>query len=176
MPDYQRGKIYKIISPHTDKCYVGSTALQYLSSRMAQHRQDFRRGVSITSSEIIKLGDYEIVLLELCPCNSKDELHMRERHYMETLDCVNNKNVARTILEKVEIQRICNKTHRMNNKEYHKKRTSDYYEKNKDSLKQKRKERDSSKITCECGCIISRANTTRHKKSKRHLDLIQSSL
>ena len=176
MVNYQKSKIYKIISPHTDKCYVGSTTKDRLSNRLAGHRSDLKTGIAITSKYILELGDYEIVLLELYPCNSKDELHMRERHYMETLDCVNNKNVARTILEKVEIQRICNKTHRMNNKEYHKKRTSDYYEKNKDSLKQKRKERDSSKITCECGCIISRANTTRHKKSKRHLDPIQSSL
>ena len=37
MPDYQQSKIYKIVSPNTDKIYIGSTTKQYLSSRMAHH-------------------------------------------------------------------------------------------------------------------------------------------
>ena len=95
MPNYQDGKIYKIISQHSDKCYVGSTTLKYLSSRMAEHRSSYKNNLPITSKYILELGDYEIVLLELCPCNSKDELHKRERHYMDILDCV-NKNKSRT--------------------------------------------------------------------------------
>ena len=181
MPDYQNGKIYKIISPHTDKCYVGSTTLKYLSRRMCNHMQSFKKSVYLSSSEIIKLGDYEIVLLELFPCNSKDELHMRERHYIETLDCVNKCIPFRSKEEKIEYK---NKW-QIENKELRCKTKHEYYIKNKEEISKKCKEYKlknidkiknqlKKKITCECGSIISRANTSRHKLSKKHLNLMDS--
>ncbi len=30
-----------------------------------------------------------IILVELCPCDTKDELLKREAHYIQTSDCVN---------------------------------------------------------------------------------------
>jgi len=198
MPDYQRGKIYKIISPHTDKCYVGSTTLKYLSRRLCNHVQTFKRGVYLTSSEIMKLGDYEIVLLELYPCNSKDELHARERHYIEKLDCVNKSIPFRSKEEKIQHKIKYNE----DSKELIYKTKHDYYIKNKESIslknkeyrlktkekcneynkeyrlknKDKIKEYNKVKINCECGCLINKTNISAHKKTKKHLDLIQSSL
>ena len=43
-----------------------------------------------SSFEIIENQNYDIVLLEMCPCDTKDELRARERHYIEALNCVNN--------------------------------------------------------------------------------------
>ena len=40
--------------------------------------------------------------------------------------------------------------------------------KNKEQIKEKRKE----KICCECGCEISRINLRRHRTSKKHIDLM----
>ena len=69
-------------------------------------------------------------------------------------------------------------------------KTKQYYQNNKEHIKQyridnrekinetkklyreKNKEKIKEKITCECGCIVVRCNLTRHKKSKKHLDLI----
>jgi hypothetical protein len=34
--------------------------------------------------------------LELCPCTSKDELTARERHYVQTINCVNRNIPGRT--------------------------------------------------------------------------------
>ena len=40
MPNYNLGKIYKLISNQTDKIYVGSTA-QTLSKRFMNHKKSF---------------------------------------------------------------------------------------------------------------------------------------
>ena len=37
MPDYNNGKIYKIISSYTDKIYVGSTTEKRLCDRFSGH-------------------------------------------------------------------------------------------------------------------------------------------
>jgi len=191
MVNYQKSKIYKIISTHTDKCYVGSTTKDRLSNRLAGHRSAFKTGSTITSKYILELGDYEIVLLELYPCNSKDELHMRERHYIETLDCVNRFIPGRTVKEYrlnnkdktkeystkyvLENKESISKHHAQyyqNNKEDILKKNIEHYLKNKEMIKQKVK----IKITCECGCLIRKSNILKHKTTKKHLDLIQSSL
>ena len=192
MVNYQKGKIYKIISLHTDKCYVGSTTKDRLSNRLAGHRSDFKTGNKNTSSKyILELGDYEIVLLELFPCNSKDELHARERNYIETLDCVNKCIPTRSqkeyqlknkdkIKETKKEYRLKNsdkikeiqKEYRLNNKDKAKEYQTEYKLKNKEYLKEYNK----VKITCECGCLVSKGNIPRHTKSKKHLNLIQSSL
>jgi hypothetical protein len=97
MPNYNKGKIYKITSIHTDKCYVGSTCQTYLSSRLNGHNNAYKSYLksdvcSIRSIDIIKLGDYRIELLELVPCTMKAELLIKERWWVDKLDCV-NKNI-----------------------------------------------------------------------------------
>jgi hypothetical protein len=42
-----------------------------------------------TSFEIMKYGDAEIYLIELCDCNSKMELERCERSHIESIECVN---------------------------------------------------------------------------------------
>ena len=176
MVNYQKSKIYKIISPHTDKCYVGSTTKDRLSNRLAGHRSDLKTGIAITSKYILELGDYEIVLLELYPCNSKDELHARERYYIEALDCVNkyipNRSRKEYKLNNKDKISEYQTEYRLNNKDKNKEYKKEYHLKNKEVIAENRK----IKITCECGKEVTKLNISRHKKSKRHFDLIQSSL
>ena len=40
MPDYSKGKIYKLISNHTDDIYIGSTC-DLLSKRLYKHKKAF---------------------------------------------------------------------------------------------------------------------------------------
>jgi hypothetical protein len=94
MPDYQLGKIYKIICNITGKIYIGSTCRPILARRLAGHVSNYTsylnsKGNYITSFKIIANGNYDIVLIELFPCNSKDELYARESHYIQTIQCVN---------------------------------------------------------------------------------------
>jgi hypothetical protein len=99
MPDYSLGKIYAITSGGS--VYVGSTAEPTLARRLANHRGGFnawKKGKAGFSSAypLIETNDYSISLLELCPCTSKDELTARERHYVQTINCVNRNIPGRT--------------------------------------------------------------------------------
>ncbi len=50
----------------------------------------------LTSVEILKNGDYDIVLIEECKCDNKMQLNARERHYIDQLNCVNKNKPLRT--------------------------------------------------------------------------------
>ena len=39
---YHNSKIYKLISDHTDKIYIGSTFKKYLTSRKAAHKSNYK--------------------------------------------------------------------------------------------------------------------------------------
>ena len=45
MPDYQQGKIYKVLSTIDNEIYVGSTC-EALSQRMARHRSTPKRNTN----------------------------------------------------------------------------------------------------------------------------------
>ena len=47
----------------------------------------------------------------------------------------------------------------------------EYYDMNKEKLNEKKRE----KITCACGCIVSRDSHSRHKKSQQHLNFLGTS-
>jgi len=100
MPDYKNSKIYRIVCNETGEQYIGSTT-QSLSVRLAKHvwssKNEPEKGCK--SFPIIDRGDYSIVLIENCPCESKEQLLRRERHFIETMDCVNRNIPGRTKLE-----------------------------------------------------------------------------
>jgi len=149
---YQQGKIYKIISPHTDKIYIGSTYKEYLSQRLAKHKSEFKEWLknktkpNIRSYELLQLGDVEIILLESYPCNSKDELRARERHWIDQHNNLVNK--ARPVITEEERKQL-KKTHIQNNKEHY-----DSYRKINN--------------TCECGGNYLYSNKIRHEQSDKH--------
>jgi hypothetical protein len=100
MPNYQLGKIYKITSG--DLVYIGSTCEPTLARRLSEHVSSYKRWKAgkdhktTTSFQLIELGNYEITLIELCPCGSKDELTSRERLHIDNIVCVNKTLPGRT--------------------------------------------------------------------------------
>ena len=125
MVNYQNGKIYAIKSNSGGKIYVGSTTKEYLSARMSEHRRMFKawekgNGNRCTSHELFSQYGVEncyIELIELFPCNTKDELATRENHYIRSLVCVNKNAAVKT----------------RSNKEV----WSDYYQNNKEEINRK---------------------------------------
>lgn len=184
---YQRGKIYKIVSPNTNKVYVGSTTEPLLSRRMAGHTRDMKRwkngSTNYTSSfEILEAGEAQIVLLELCPCNSKDELFARENHWMNELKniCVNRNKapLGLTIQE-------WNSHYYQENKDDIKFNQKQYYNDNKEGILAKRKQYqldNKEKIRarkrlhyiaqerheCPCGGRYTTNKKSTHSKSQKH--------
>ena len=92
MPDYRLGKIYQLTIE--DLVYIGATTQPRLSLRLGQHKTAYKSWVNgsskyMSSFELFKLGTPTIELLELFPCNSKDELHAREGYHQRLNVCVN---------------------------------------------------------------------------------------
>ena len=77
------GKIYIIKSKNAPYFYIGSTT-KSLVRRLWQHKKKSRFN-RLTSSQIIRAGDYYIELLEEVNCSTKEELEAIEYQVMDEL-------------------------------------------------------------------------------------------
>ena len=174
MSNYQNGKIYKIEDVGGNMCYIGSTTKLYLSHRMATHRGDYKKwkegkGNKLTAMDIFEKYGVEncrIVLIELFQCQSKDELHKREAHYITTTECVNKQIPGRTLAEYYQ-----------DNKERIQKEHNEYYAKTKEARKlyqetnkAKINERKTEVINCECGKHYGRGSKSQHFRTNYHIE------
>jgi len=174
MPDYQNGKIYKIINDDLPNLiYYGSTTQKRLSRRMATHRCQAIKPNPTKSKILFESGTPKIILVELFPCNSKEELYKRERYYIENNECVNYKLPGRTQKEYYEdvknTERYKNRIskNKKDNIELQKKWSKDWYE---NKGKEKRKE----KYTCECGTTLTIVKKKRHETSNKHKKYLET--
>tara|TARA_R110001592_G_C12849517_1_gene721714 strand:+ start:83 stop:646 length:564 start_codon:yes stop_codon:yes gene_type:complete len=111
MPNFQNGKIYKIVdNTNTYENYYGSTT-QSLRRRKNEHK---KKNNACESYKIISLNNWDIILIEEYPCSSYEELREREKYYITNFPCIN--------------KQIPNQTR------------EEYYERNKEKIKQKTKE------------------------------------
>jgi len=171
MPNYQLGKIYKIVDNTNESIYIGSTCEPILSRRLAGHVANYKtycgsenKKTFVTSYDIIKNDNYYIELIELYPCNSKDELLKRERYYIQTLDCVNKTIPGRTKKEwnADNMDKIIKykKQYNNDNKEKIKKYYKEYDE--------KRSTYRNTRLKCLCGSTYLRRSYYLHVKTDLH--------
>ena len=183
--DYQNGKIYRIESTKGNKAYIGSTTKKYLSQRMDNHRckyKDWKKGSdqgkysSFILFEEYGLDNCNIILIESCPCNSKDELRAREAHHIRAdKNCVNNVIPQRTIEEyyndnKEDLNAKSRKYYAEHpnerkvyleqTKERRQKQSKDWYEKNVD------------KHQCPCGGQFTSQHKKKHEQTLKHMSYI----
>lgn len=165
MVNYGNSKIYKLCSDKTDKIYIGSTCYKYLSKRFSNHKWDEnrykqgKRKYQLTSSQLLCYDDCRIEIIEVFPCSCKEELHKRERYYIEKYksQCVNKFIPTRTHAE-----------YYIDNKQRLNQINKNNYEKNKETIKAQK----SQVCTCECGLTYTRTHKARHKKTKKHINLM----
>ena len=186
MTDYSQGKIYKIISSECDLVYYGST-VETLKIRLQKHKSSynlFLKGKKrpMTSFQILEKGNYDIVLVEDYPCNSKEELQLREGEYIKNNQCVNHNVAGRTPEEYYEDnhERILNqrKQYREKNREIIRHKLKEYNEENREKINQRQRdynklnrEKINQKIICNiCGSEILKRYLSRHQKSKKCLE------
>lgn len=87
MPNYKNSRIYKIVCNKTELEIIDTTTVP-LSQRIAQLRNELKNFINGTnqhysdSFKVIENNDFEIILLERYPCNSKEELNARKRHWI----------------------------------------------------------------------------------------------
>ncbi len=145
MPDYSKSKIYKLTSSNSNEIYIGSTTLK-LINRKAHHLYNYKRYLLgkmnyITSIKIIEYGgDIDICLLEEYSCNNKEQLHQRERFYIENNECVNKYIPTRTMEEYRELNKEVSKEYRKLNKEKANEYNKEYRKLNKEKTSEYNKE------------------------------------
>ena len=178
MPDYAKAKVYKIVDNTSDKIYIGSTCEPTLARRLADHVQKYKRFVKeahhfVTSFKVLESGDYDIQLIENFPCNSKDELHAREGHFIRLLECVNKVIPGRSDIDyrlenKSKIS-TTQKKYRDENMVKVKMGKQAYYNNNKNAISTKSKQ----KYNCSCGGKYTHANKHIHAKTQHHQSYLQ---
>jgi hypothetical protein len=200
MVDYTKSKIYKIVCNITGLTYYGST-VNPISKRVSQHRCEFKSsGGKYSSRQVLVGGNYDYILVEEFSCENKDQLHRRERYYIENNECVNKQIPGRTLKEyseqnkdKISVQQKeyyeQNKdkvsAYREQNKDKISAQNKEYREKNRDKLLAQKKEyyeqnknkllaQQSVKVTCECGSVIVVGQLARHKRTKKHQAYLES--
>ena len=198
MSKYQRSIIYKIFDNTNGNVYYGST-YNLLRVRMQGHKDDAKIDTKNgASKQIILNGNYSYSMVEPYPCNSKQELHTRERYWIENFDCVNKKVPTRTKKEHYNDNKQLWKDREANNKEYLKEYRAEYRTKNKEEIckknaeyhtknkvknnqnstnyytknKDKILEKNATIIVCECGSESTYCNIKRHRKTAKHAKLL----
>ena len=178
MNKYQNGSIYKIVDNLSDMVYYGST-IKTLPDRISNHKGHYLsylyKGKNWCSSfYILMSNDYEIILIEKYPCNSKKELTDREAYYIKNNSCIKKQIPGQS---KSEYFKEYQKENRLIYNKYAKKwgdknrdiikiKNAEYKQKNKENLKKMRAIRDSEKVPCSnCNLLISKGHMSCHKKS-----------
>ena len=163
MPDYSKGCIYKIKHKEDyddENIYVGSTCniirrrCQHKSNLSNENSKDYNAPVYKYIRDNGGWDDFILIKIHDYPCKDKDELNIEERRMVDILKSKLNMRVpARTQKEYYE-----------DKKEIIKERVNKYREDNKEDINEKRKE----KITCDCGCIVTKRILKLHKITDKH--------
>jgi hypothetical protein len=99
--------------------------------------------------------------------NKDDQVIKQKKWYQENKSVVSEKGKIYRELNKEKI-RARKKADYEARKEKILEKEKEYYGANKEKIKQKRME----KITCECGCVITKYSLYNHKKSQKHLEIM----
>lgn len=179
MPNYDDGKIYKLISP-SGLTYIGSTC-STLPQRMSKHKYGYKKWKEIGTEKINStayqlfdedINNVKITLVQLYPCENRSELENRERYLIEKLKCVNKHVPTRTGQE-------WRQQNYKKNKDKIVKANSQYYAKNRQkiiarhkmtnkALYEKKKEQFCEKHDCGCGGKYTITNKRKHCKTMKH--------
>ena len=189
MPDYSKGKIYKIWDLNYTKCYVGNT-VEALSNRFAKHKAKYRDYLNekyhyITLFSIFDefgIENCKIELVENCNVNNKEELLAKEGEHIKACDCVNRCVAGRTQKKYREdfpefIKQI-NHQHYQENRRHRLEQVKEYARNNPDKVREnKRKQYEQikdKKYTCDCGAVVLQMGKARHLKTFKHQQYLQN--
>ena len=185
--DYANGRNYKIkpICEHDEnEVYYGSTC-QLLYKRMDKHRSDYKCWLNkkrdkTSSFELFEkygVENCKIYLVELYPCETKEELFAREGYHIKNNKCVNRYVAGNQLAVGIkEYHQIYRNQHKDENIEYGK----IYRENNKQKLKENRtiyvaknidkiKEYSQTKNVCSCGGKYTNHDRPKHYRTKKHI-------
>jgi hypothetical protein len=157
MERYHSGKIYKLVNDVDDKIYIGSPCLS-LAKRLYSHKTSAIRKPSqrvYAHLNVIGFSHVRIILIENWPCNSKNLLEARERHWIEQLKSeLNTLTTARTVHER---------------RQYNNVQASQYKARHCERVLEAQRIRKAARVTCAvCNTEMSYSSIIKHNSSKTH--------
>ena len=178
MPDYNKSIIYKIYDNTNGDTYYGSTCNE-LRFRIKSHKSNARAESTARpckSKSIILNDDWIYSVVEKFPCETKHELHTRERYWIENNNCV-NKQIPTKTQKEYDDERYAN------NKEEEQKRARDYYNNHKEEQSARSKqygaenrawiqEKRAVLVQCDCGMMVQKYYLPKHKTTTNHINLM----
>ena len=185
--DYSKTHFYKIVCKDTSitDCYVGHTTdftkrkWYHKSTSSNMNNRNYEQRVYRFIRDNGGWENWEMILINTECCENALQARQRERFYKEQLNSLLNSQVpSRTLKEYCETHRekrnaymkAYNPIYREKNAEQLKQKKKQYRQENENRIKEKRKE----KITCECGSIFCRGKYSRHIRTQKHQDYIQT--
>ena len=184
---YKNGVIYKIFCKDSaiKDIYIGSTC--DLKKRKRHHKSDCNneknRGYNYYVYRFIRdnggWDNFQMIELIKYPCDTKRELELKEREYLEVLSATLNKNIPS------RSQKESHKAYRFANKEHLNEKSKKHYQANKEEINEKSKkryeankerinEKQREKFKCDCGGKFTRCSKSRHSRSIKHQKYLNS--
>jgi hypothetical protein len=164
MPLYQNSIIYKLCHQNdleNKNIYVGSTT--NFRNRKNQHKKiccnEKNKKYNFPVYQFIRDNDgwdnWQMIPIEVFPCNDNNELLIRERHHIELLKPNLNKQIPTRSKEE----------YYNDNKKEILQYKKQYYEDNKENKNQK--------VICDrCGAEINKQGLKRHQKTKKCIETV----
>ena len=182
MPYYQNSVIYKLC--HQDdlenkNIYIGSTTnfTRRKHAHKSAHNNENKKEYNYPIYKFIRdnggWDEWQMIPIEVFPCNDKKELEVKERHHIELLKPkLNNRMPNRTIKEWIEDNKEklkqYQKKYNEDNKEKIAEKMKEYNKKYREDNKEKKAEKAKEKVICNnCGAEIRRDSLSKHKKSNK---------
>ena len=170
---------YKIVclDNSCDLCYVGCTANWkarcYMHKRNCTNEKSSHYNLKVYKTIRANDGWQNFKMIQIA---TREQLTFRQaeqiedEYRVELKATMNSKRCYLTEEQKLEQLKEQHKKWRDANKDYIKERNKEWRTNNDEYNKQYKKER----ITCECGCIVARSDLQKHKRTQKHLDLVQN--
>jgi len=171
------GYIYKI----TGACgliYIGST------TNMKNRKYPHNSTANVCSSKLLK-KPLQFVIIDTRKYKLMKTLYLVEQFYLDNNNTINQvraytnyKSLGYLLRKKIKDRNYYNKNKEKllekskiyynKNREKKNEKGNIYYNKNKEKISKQRKE----KVKCECGCLINKYHMPRHKRSPKHINLL----
>ena len=158
--DYSKTIIYKIVCEN--ECYVGHTT--NFINRKYQHKKNCKL-INTKLYQFIRNKEWNMIPIEEFPCDNKTQACIREDYWINELKP--NLNSQYAVFNKEQIA------------EYQKEYNKEYRKNNKEEIADKKKlyrVKNSNKIKCECGTVVTKYKLNDHKKTPKHLSLMEAKL
>lgn len=188
MVDYNNAIIYKIVHKENkeDVLYIGHTT--NFRKRKNHHKTTCNNNTNINSHSHYKIykyirenGGWDCFVMsevEKYPSKSKSKVREREQYWFNQFNPILNNKKAFSTEDEIKEYYL---SYPQVNKEKRQKWENEYYKKNKEKIVNYHKEwyianknKLKEVVLCECSQYVTRNCLTRHKKSKQHLNSINT--